>query len=106
MMNSDKGASETMEEQHGIDQPTSSSTRWATSLFGTVVTLNILIHIVLRWMSYDWLGKSMSVLLLANLTVLLVEVLRKKAKRKMQPDVLLGLFYFCLMLTTSLFNYH
>ena len=97
-----------MEQQHGIDQPTSTSpTRWATILFGTVVTLNILIDILVRWKSYDLLGKSLSVILLANLTLLLAEVfLGKKAKRKMQPDVLLLLSYMCLMLTTSLFNYH
>jgi hypothetical protein len=96
-----------MEQQHGMDQPTTNSPLWAQALLGAVVTINIFEHIVLRWKSYDWLGKSLCVVLLANLAVLMVLVDQgKKGKRKLQPDSLLLAFYMCLLLTTTVFNYH
>jgi hypothetical protein len=104
----DTGATRQMEKQHGIDQPTSTlPRRWATFLLGTVVTANILIHILLRWKSYDWLGKSLCVVLMSNLALMLVQVfLEIKGKRKLQPDTLMLFSYISLMLTTSVFNYH
>jgi hypothetical protein len=96
-----------MEKQQGIDQPISNSPiKWPTILFGAVVTIVAFEKIVFRWKSYDWLNRSLSVVLLANLALLLVLVFReKKGKRKLQPDMLLLAFYMCLMLTTIVFNY-
>jgi hypothetical protein len=96
-----------MEQQNGIGQPTSTMPiRGATIFLGAVVTFDIFIKILSQWKSYDWLGRSLSVVLLANLAVLLVEAfLGMKGKRKLQPDVLLLFCYMCLMLATSVFNH-
>jgi len=92
----------------GIDQPTSNlPVRGTTMFLATVVTFNVFLNILRRWNSYDFLGKSLSVVLMAILALLLVEVFwGRRGKRKLQPDTTMLFSYTCLLLTTSVFNYH
>ena len=87
--------------EQGIQNPYSN---WVTLLLAFAVTANVCIRIAVRWPGYDWLSKSLALVLLASLMVIPVcTVWSQKAGKKVGFPQFVQAAYMWLLLATLLF---
>lgn len=76
-------------------------------LLAPVVTANVIAVILIHWRGYDWLAKSLAVVLAANLISFpLMAIWGEKTGRKKYGRLTIAAWaYMCLLLATTLFAY-
>ncbi|HEY1526118.1 MAG TPA: hypothetical protein VGH51_07765 [Candidatus Angelobacter sp.] len=74
-------------------------------LLAVTVTVDVALAIARHWSTYDWLSKSLGVVLLLNLLVGALTIVRGlKKEKKTVPEMFVQIAYIWVLIATLLFN--